>query len=263
MSEPHPEGKMTARLDFTESRVFVTGGTRGIGRAIAVEFAKCGAKVAVNYLRNKQSAQETLEELEKYRDGHLLVKGNVADEARVERMYDQIGEEWGGLNILVSNAASGVLKPAMEMTMKHLHWTLDINAGAILPLVQGAVKLMNGNQGSIVAVSSLGATRALPNYFAVGASKGALESMIRHLMVELAPRGINVNAVSAGLVDTDALTHFPNREEMIDGAKARTPSGRLTTPLDVANTVLFLCSRYATQIQGQTLVIDGGSSVLA
>ena len=105
MSEPHPEGKMTARLDFTDSRVFVTGGTRGIGRAIAVEFAKCGARIAVNYLRNKAAAQETLEELETYGEGHILVKGNVADEAKVERMYDQIGETWGGLNILISNAA--------------------------------------------------------------------------------------------------------------------------------------------------------------
>ena len=257
------DGKMTARLDFSGARVFVTGGTRGIGKAIAVEFARCGARVAINFLRNRSTAEEALKELEAHGTGHLLVKGNVADEVKVATMFDAIEEQWGGLDILVSNAASGVLKPAMEMTMKHLHWTLDINAGALLPLAQGAVRLMNEGWGKIVAVSSLGATRALPNYFAVGASKGALESMIRHLMVELAPQGINVNAVSAGLVDTDALTHFPNREEMLDGAVGRTPSGRLTTPLDVANAVLFLCSRYAAQVHGQTLIIDGGSSVLA
>lgn len=256
-------GKMTERLDFSGSRVFVTGGTRGIGRAIAVEFARSGARVAINYLRNKNSAQETLALLEQHGEGHLAVKGNVADADKITEMFAQIGEAWGGLDILVSNAASGVLKPAMEMTMKHYHWTMDINAGALLPLSQNAVRLMGDGPGKIVAVSSLGATRALPNYFAVGASKGALESMVRHLMVELAPRGINVNAVSAGLVDTDALTHFPNREEMLDGAVDRTPSGRLTTPLDVANAVMFLCSRYASQIQGQTLVIDGGSSILA
>lgn len=256
-------GKMTARLDFSGSRVFVTGGTRGIGRAIALEFARSGARVAINYLRNKGSAQETLALLEEHGEGHLAVKGNVADSDKVDAMFEQIGEAWGGLDILVSNAASGVLKPAMEMTMKHYHWTMDINAGALLPLTQHAVRLMGDGPGKIVAVSSLGATRALPNYFAVGASKGALESMVRHLMVELAPQGINVNAVSAGLVDTDAITHFPNRDEMLDGAVQRTPSGRLTTPLDVANAVMFLCSRYAAQIQGQTLVIDGGSSILA
>ena len=257
------EGKMTARLDFSGTRAFVTGGSRGIGRAIALEFAKSGARVAINYLRNKATAEATLRELEEFGSGHLLVKGNVAEEDRVHGMFEAIEAAWGGLDILISNAASGVLKPAMELTMKHLHWTLDINAGALLPLAQHAVRLMASGHGHIVAVSSLGATRALPNYFAVGASKGALESMIRHLMVELAPRGINVNAVSAGLVDTDALTHFPNREEMLSGAIHRTPSGRLTTPQDVANAVLFLCSRYASQIHGQTLVIDGGSSVLA
>lgn len=258
------DGKMTARLDFTGTKVFVTGGTRGIGRAIALEFAKCGAQVAVNYLRNKSSANETLAELNQYGKGHLAVKGNVADEEKIVEMFDQIREAWGELHVLVSNAASGVLKPAMEMTMKHLHWTMDINAGAILPLSQHFVRLLpEGRHGNIVAVSSLGAIRALPNYFAVGASKGALESMIRHLMYELAPRGINVNAVSAGVVDTEALEHFPNREQMLSDGLAKTPSGRLTTPLDVANAVLFLCSRYATQIHGQTLVIDGGSSVVA
>lgn len=257
------DGKMTARLDFSGSKVFVTGGTRGIGQAIAVEFAKCGAQVAINYLRNKAAAEETLGMLNRHGTGNLLVKGNVAEAERVDDMFKTIEDAWGGMNILISNAASGVLKPAMEMTMKHLHWTIDINAGALLPLAQHAVRLMKGGGGKIVAVSSLGATRALPNYFAVGASKGALESMIRHLMVELAPMNINVNAVSAGLVETDALTHFPNRDEMIAGAKTRTPSGRLTTPLDVANAVLFLCSRYASQVHGQTIVIDGGSSVLA
>lgn len=257
-------GKMTARLDFTGTKVFVTGGTRGIGRAIAMEFAKSGATVAVNFLRNREAALETVNELKEFGDGHIAVKGNVADPVKIERMFDQIGEAWGELNVLISNAASGVLKPAMEMTWKHLHWTMDINASAILPLTQGAVALMpEGKPGKIVAVSSLGATRALPNYFAVGASKGALESMVRHLMYELAPRGINVNAVSAGVVDTEALTHFPNREEMLGDGLAKTPSGRLTTPLDVANSVMFLCSRYATQIHGQTLVIDGGSSVVA
>ena len=250
------------RFDFTGKKVFVTGGSRGIGRAIATAFAQAGAQVAINYLRNRSSAEKALAELEQFGEGHLAVKGNVADPDKVETMFETLRDEWGRLDILVSNAASGVLKPAMELTLKHFHWTMDINAGALLPLSQNAVGLMDGG-GKIVAVSSLGATRALPNYTAVGASKGALESMIRHLMIELAPRDINVNAVSAGLVETDAIQHFPNREEMLSAAKDRTPSGRLTSPQDVADAVLFLCSPHAGQVHGQTLVVDGGSSILA
>ena len=96
----------------------------------------------------------------------------------------------------------------------------------------------------------------------MGASKAALESMVRHLALELAPRGIRVNAVSAGTVDTDALTHFPNRDEILDAARNRTPAGRLLDPQDVANVVVFLCTEYASMIHGQTLVVDGGYSIL-
>jgi enoyl-[acyl-carrier protein] reductase III len=140
---------------------------------------------------------------------------------------------------------------------------MDINAGTLLPLAQRSVPLMPSTGGKIIAVSSLGAVRAIPNYTAVGASKAALESLVRHLALELAPRSINVNAISAGIVDTEALKHFPNRSEMIESTSARTPAGRLTLPEDVADAVIFLVSPLARMIHGHTLVVDGGYSILA
>ena len=116
---------------------------------------------------------------------------------------------------------------------------------------------------SIVALSSLGSQRVMDNYVLVGASKAALESIVRHLAVELAPRGIRVNAVSAGVVETDALDAFPNREQMLSWSLARTPAGRLVEPGDVAGAVCFLCSPEAEMIRGQVIVVDGGYSLLA
>jgi enoyl-[acyl-carrier protein] reductase III len=253
----------TRLIDLTGRRALVTGGSRGIGRAIAVRLAEAGADVAINYLRNKKPAEETAAAVRKTGRKALLVKANVADPDVHERMFEAIAEGFGGLDILVSNAASGVIKPAMELTPRHWHWTMDINAAALLPLVQRSVPLMTKGGGHVVAVSSLGAVRAIPQYAAVGASKAALESLVRHLAVELAPSGIRVNAVSAGVVDTDALKHFPNREQILGESARRTPAGRLVEPDDVADVVLWLASPLSNMVVGQTIVVDGGYSVLA
>ncbi|MBD3161884.1 MAG: enoyl-[acyl-carrier-protein] reductase FabL [Candidatus Eisenbacteria bacterium] len=250
-------------MDLKGKTALVTGGSRGIGRAIALRLAQAGADVAVNYLRQGGRAKETSEEIRRHGVRSLSIKANVADAGDIASMFDTFEAEIGRLDILISNAASGVLRPAMELTMRHWHWTMDINAGTLLPLVQRAVPLMSREGGKIVAVSSLGATRAIPNYTAVGASKAALESLVRHLSLELAPQGINVNAISAGIVDTEALRHFPNRSELIETTSSRTPAGRLTEPEDVADTVLFLVSPLAKMIHGQTVVVDGGYSILA
>jgi enoyl-[acyl-carrier protein] reductase III len=253
---------MMNELNLKEKVALITGGSRGIGRAIALRLAEAGASVAINYLRNRSAAIETVKEIQKFAVDALAIKANVGEYANISEMIEQISKEFGRLDILVSNAASGVLKPALELTERHWHWTMDINAGTLLPLAKYSVPLMEKHGGAIVAVSSLGSIRAIPNYAAVGASKAALESLIRHLAAELAPRKISVNAVSAGVVDTDALKHFPNRTEMLSGSLQKTPTGRLTTPEDVANVVLFLCSDLAKQIQGQTLIVDGGYSIL-
>ncbi len=240
----------------------VTGSSRGIGKAIVVRLAENGVDIVVNYLRHRKEAEKTAALIEKKGARCLVVKANVAKEDDVKAMFERIKEEYGRLDILVSNAASGVLKPVMELSIRHWNWAMDINARALLTLTQGAEPFMPKG-GRIIAVSSLGSVRAIENYTAVGASKAALESLVRHLAVELGPQGINVNTISAGAVDTEALKKFPNRSQILEGALERTPMGVLTTPEDVADVALFLCTDLAKMIQGQTIVVDGGYSIRA
>ncbi|HLM34738.1 MAG TPA: SDR family oxidoreductase [Gaiellaceae bacterium] len=235
----------------------MTGGSRGIGRAIALRFARDGARrVAIGYLRNDAAAEATAEELRAAGAAPVLVRGSVASERVLEAV-----RELGPLDVLVHNAATGVIRPALETEDKHWDWTLNANARALLSLARAAAPSMP-QRSSIVAISSLGAQRVLENYVLVGTSKAALESLVRYLAVELAPRGIRVNAVSGGVVETGALEHFPNREEMLR-AGAANPVGRLVSPEDIAGAVAFLCGPDADMVRGQTLIVDGGFSLLA
>jgi enoyl-[acyl-carrier protein] reductase III len=244
-------------VTFTGASVLVTGGSRGIGRAIARRFAELGAaRVAIGYLRADRAAEEAARELRALGAKPVLVRGNVAS----ERVADQV-RALGPLDVLVHNAATGVARPALETRDKHFDWTFGANARALLSLARAAAPTMPSGS-SIVAVSSLGAQRVLENYVLVGSSKAALESIVRYLAVELAPRGIRVNCVSAGVVETDALAVFPNREQMVEQSAARTPAGRLVSPEDVAAAVSFLCSPDADMVRGHTLVVDGGYSLL-
>jgi enoyl-[acyl-carrier protein] reductase III len=245
-------------MSFEGASVLVTGGSRGIGKAIALRFAERGAKrVAIGYLRNDRAAEETAEELQAAGAEPLLLRGNVASE-RVAAETSELGP----FDALVHNAATGVIRPALETEDKHWDWTLNANARALLTLARACAPQMPEGS-SIVGVSSLGSVRVLDNYVLVGVSKAALEAVVRYLAVELAPRGIRANAVSAGVVETGALEHFPNREQMIADSLARTPAGRLVEPADVADAVLFLCSPDAEMVRGQTLIVDGGFSLLA
>jgi len=245
-------------MRFDGASVFVTGGSRGIGRAIALRFAELGARrVAIGYLRNDSAAEEAGEEVRALGADVLLVRGSVAGE-RVAREVAELGP----LDVVVHSAATGVIRPALETEDKHWDWTLNANARAFLSLTRAAAPAMPPG-ASIVGISSLGAMRVLENYVLVGTSKAALESLVRYLAVELAPRGVRVNAVSAGLVETEALDHFPNREQMLAAGRGRTPAGRLVEPRDVAEAVAFLCSPGAAMVCGHTLVVDGGFSLLA
>jgi enoyl-[acyl-carrier protein] reductase III len=238
--------------------VLVTGGSRGIGRAIALRLAREGAaRVAIGYLRGDRAAEETAAELHALGVEPVLVRGNISS----ERVLEQVAE-LGPLAALVHNAATGVARPALETSTRHWDWTLNANARALLQLASvAAPKMPSGS--SIVAISSLGSSRVLENYTLVGASKAALEALVRYLAVELAPQGIRVNAVSGGVVETGALEYFPNREEMLRAARERTPAGRMVTPEDIAGVVAFLLSPEAEMIRGQTIVVDGGFSLPA
>src|SRR5207244_5810224 len=212
-------------------------GTGGIGRAIALRFAHAGAeRVAVGYMRNDTAAEEAAEELRAAGAEPVLVRGNVAS----SRVAEQVAA-LGPLRALVHSAATGVIRPALETEEKHWDWTLAANARALISLAQAAAAQMEPG-ASIVGISSLGSSRVLENYVLGGASKAALESVVRYLAVELAPRGIRVNAVSGGVVETGALDHFPNREQMLSWSAKRTPAGRLVEPDDIAAAVEFLCS---------------------
>jgi enoyl-[acyl-carrier protein] reductase III len=245
-------------VSFDGQSVLVTGGSRGIGRETALRFADEGAaRVAIGYLRNDRAAEETAEEIRSRGAEPVLVRGNVASE-RVAREVAELGP----LDVFVHNAATGVIRPALETEDKHWDWTLAANARALLSLTRAAAPTMPDGS-AIVAVSSLGAQRVLENYILVGTSKAALEAVVRYLGVELAPRGIRVNAVSGGVVETGALEHFPNREEMLRAGRERTPAGRMVEAGDIADAVLFLASPRASMIVGQTLIVDGGFSLPA
>jgi enoyl-[acyl-carrier protein] reductase III len=237
--------------------VFVSGGSRGIGKAIALRLARDGAtRVAIGYFRSDSAAEETAGELRTLGAEPVLVRGNITS----TRVAEQV-EALGPLHALVHNAATGVIRPALETEDKHWDWTLNANARALLSLTRVAAPSMAPGS-SIVAISSLGSIRVLENYTLVGTSKAALEALVRYLAVELSPRGIRVNAVSAGVVETGALEHFPNREEMLASGVGN-PAGRLVTPQDIAGVVSFLCSPDAEMIRGHTLIIDGGWSLPA
>ena len=238
----------------------VTGSGRGIGRAIALELASQGADIIVNFFRHRESAEQTAKDIEALGVKVEVIRANVGDPAKVDEIFDMIGSKFGHLDILINNAASGVGRPIVDIDVKAWEWTMDINARALLLCAQRATKLMESKGGKIVSISSLGSRFVLPNYTVVGVSKAALEALTRYLAIELAPLGICVNAIAASAVETEALK-FYFKEGLVKDNRQVTPAGRMVIPEDVANVVAFLCSEEAFMIRGQTIIIDGGTSV--
>ncbi len=236
---------------------FVTGGSRGIGRATALKLASAGCDVAIAYHNSHAEAEAVCGSIQTLGRRAQAIQADVSDPQSLAEAFEEFRREHERVDIVVSNAAIGVLKPALELTLKHWRRCMETNALALNSLAQQAAPLMT-NGGRIIAISSLGAWRAIPQYAFIGASKAALEALARSLAQELGPRGIRVNIVSAGVVDTDALKFFPNREQLLAEYARRTPAGPTLSPEDVAGAVYLLCLPEAAMITGHTLVVDGG-----
>lgn len=248
-------------LVLSDKVALVTGGARGIGRATALKLARSGSDVAVVYYNSSDEAETLVAELQQMGRRAVALQANVADHSSVKALFSQFSFNFKQLDFLISNAASGVLKPAMSMSTKHWRWCMETNALALNHLVtEGRAWMAPGSR--VIALSSLGAHRAIPNYAFIGASKAALEALVRSLSLELATDGISVNTLSAGVVDTDALKYFPNREQLLDEFQAHSLAGRPLTVNDVADAVYLLCLPEASMIKGQTLFVDAGYSVV-
>ncbi len=239
----------------------VSGAARGIGRAIALKLASAGCDVAANYYNSADEAEALCVEIRAMGRRAVAIQASVGIPDSVDELFAEFRKHFDRVDIVISNAASGVLKPTTEMTLKHWRWCMETNALALNLLTQRALPLIPEGSGRIIALSSLGASRAMPGYGFIGASKAALESLARALAQELGPRGIRVNTVSAGVVDTDALAYFPNRDEVLANYAARTPAGPVLTPADVADAVYLLCLPEANMINGHTLIVDGGFAI--
>ncbi|KTD26995.1 enoyl-[acyl-carrier-protein] reductase FabL [Legionella maceachernii] len=246
-------------LQFTDKVALITGGARGIGKATALKLAQCGADVGIVYYNSSDEAQAVVEEIKALGRKAIAIQANVADQQSVREMYSAFCNYFDHLDFLISNAASGVLKPALKMSTKHWRWCMETNALALNHLVVEGLPLLR-REGRVIALSSLGAHRAIPNYGFIGASKAALEALVRSLSLELAEYGVTVNTVSAGVVDTDALKYFPNREQLLDEYQAHSLAARPLTPQDVANTIYLLCLPEAGMINAHTLFVDAGYS---
>ncbi len=263
---------------FQKKTALITGGTRGIGRQIAEQLAESGCSLSLVYRRDKRSAEAAVKDLARHDIGIQLIKKDLGKDESVAEIIAEVHSRYDKLDYLVSNAAFGVLKPVGEFTGKRFDAAMSPNAKAYLLLAQAAADLMvplgsvddpwerpDGPLPAhkrIVAMSSLGSRKIIPGYAAVGASKAAIETITRYLAVELAPRGIAVNTVSGGLVDTDSLKAFGEFTGWVEEQKKRTPLGRIATPSDIAKVVVFLLSDQSEWITGQTIIADGGVSLM-
>jgi len=240
--------------------VMITGGSRGIGRAISLAVSEAGAQtVIVNYLQNDSEAEKTRDLCEERGSRCILHRANVLSPDQIDTLFETAKRHVDRLDLFVHCAAINSFKPITAIKANQWDMTVNISARALLLCTQNCIPMMS--HGSIIAISSLGARRVLPNYGVLGPAKAAMESIIQYLACELAPQDIRVNGVTAGLVDTESIHKFPDAGKLIAEAVSRTPAGRLGQPSDIADIVLFLASPAAAWIYGQILVADGGLSL--
>lgn len=247
---------------FAGKVALVTGGTRGIGLAIARCLARGGATVIINYFKSRDAANLACEELKALGSAETYsVRCNLAKYEKIPNMFKEIEEKFGKLDIFVSNAAMGLYSDMLEVTRRNWEVAVDTNAYALLLGAQCAVPMMPEG-GRIIALSSLGSFRAIPGYASIGVGKSAIENLIRYMAVELAEKKITANTVCGGFIDTDALKGFPTYDILKKEVLKRTPWGRLGSPEDLADVVEFLASEKSRWITGQSIVVDGGYTLM-
>lgn len=251
-------------IDLTGRMALVTGSSRGMGRACALRLAEAGADVIVNYVTSRSAAMETAKEIRAMGRRSFVVKADVSQKDDVESMMEYIGEHIQQLDIIVSNAATGGFRPLLAANEKHFENTYHTNVLAMLYLVQAGMPLLEKSQGraKVIGISSHGSDMALPWYGLIGSSKAALESLARHLTLEVGDKGVNVNIIKSGLVETDSTKRLPGADQMFAHRKDKTMMGdRMLSIEDIANAVIFLASPLSDLVQGETLVVDGGAAV--
>jgi len=250
-------------IDLRGKTALVTGASRGIGRACAEKLAACGANVAVNFLSSKEGAAETVRRVQTHGVQSVAVRADVSEAEEIQAAVEFVIQRFGSLDIIISNAAAGGFKPLMTVSPANWDSVLRSNAAPLLWLTQAAAEVMRSRGGGkVIAISSHGSIRSFPNYGAIGASKAALESLVRHLAFELGPSGINFNCVLAGMVATEAVKTMPHSQAILGKSQElMLVKNRELTPESVANAVAFLASPLSDMIQGQTLLVDGGISI--
>jgi enoyl-[acyl-carrier protein] reductase III len=239
----------------------ISGGTRGIGRAVTVRLAADGFNpLFINYLQNDAEAEKTRNLVESNGTECILLKANLASADEIDTMFQTITGETNELKAFIHSAALNTFKPLSSVKLNQWDLTLNINTRSFLYCAQKCISCMS-EESSIVAISSLGSQKVIPNYGAMGPAKSALESVVKYLAVELAESHIRVNAVSGGIIQTDSIYQFPDVSEWLEEAIRHTPARKIGKPEDIANAVSFLCSESACFIYGEILVVDGGLSL--
>ncbi|MFB1050811.1 SDR family oxidoreductase [Paraliobacillus sp. JSM ZJ581] len=242
----------------------VTGSAKGIGKAIVSRLGAKGYYVFLHYFMNERAALELKESFGQKGYKCSVIGANLGDEKEIKNMYKKIEEEKGYLDLLVNNAATGVHKDMLEVRRKDWDWTFSVNGRGTFFTSVNAVKLMKNSpyeRKNIINIISSGSNKYIPGYSLVGGSKAYIENMTKYLAVELANSNINVNAISSGLVDTDALNYFVDKKLVIDSYLEKCPQKKLIEPSEVADVVELLTSPFANRICGQTIYVDGGASI--
>jgi enoyl-[acyl-carrier protein] reductase III len=248
-------------MSFKNKTVIITGGTRGIGKELCYEFAKKGCNIIFTYARSSKEAKIIEEDINKLGVSAIAKKLNLLHLENIEEFYKFLNKKNIKIDFLINNAASGVMKNSLDTTEKHWDWTMQINIKSPWVLSKKISNIMN-KKGRIINITSPGSTKVMNNYFSIGVSKAALESMTRYMAFDLAPKDINVNSISASLLETDAIKHFPNQDEINNILKRPNPKQKKLIPNHIAKVAIMLCSEGGDMIVGQNILVDGGDTLL-